>query len=276
MKLVLSIIFIFLTSQILAEGIANHLQDISVMVSAGGGSGSGVIITRSIRKNETSKEEESVNFVVTAAHVVESLRSVRTVIDSAKGTDKKLIEFKPVFVIKDLVEHGRKVGEAKFEGKVLKYSDSENGEDLALLMLYKRDFVKENTKFYLKGDKIVDIGTKIYHMGSRNGQIGAGSLTDGIISKIGQVVTLNNRPILFDLVTCPISPGSSGGGIFIADGEHKGELCGIVVRGGDSTFGLVVPARRIHDWSVNSKLEWVLDEKLLPPSLEEINKIPVE
>lgn len=272
----LFIILILLSSNLYAENVIDHIQNISVMVSTERGSGSGTIITRNIKHTTDSKTTERTNFVLTAAHVVENLRSVRTIVDPIKGTDKKIVEFKPVFVIKDLVEEGRKVGESKFEGRVIKYSDSENGEDLALIMLYKKDFIKDSAKFYLDGDKITPVGTNLYHLGSRNGSIGSGSLTTGIISKIGQVITLNNRPILFDLITTPIEPGSSGGAVFLSDGQNAGQLCGVVVRGGSSTFGLIVPIRRVYLWAKDNNLEWVLDDKIVAPTLDEINKTSVE
>jgi S1-C subfamily serine protease len=276
MKSILFSFLVLLSGPVWAENVISHIQNVSVMVSTDRGSGSGTIITRDIKPETDSKTTEKISFVLTAAHVVESQRSVRTIVDPTKGTDKKIIEFKPVFIIKDLVEDGRKVGESKFEGKVLKYSDSENSEDLALLMLYKRDFIDDSAKVYLEGNKIIDVGTNLYHLGSRHGSIGSGSLTTGIVSKIGQVITLNNRPILFDLSNIDISPGSSGGGLFLVDGKDSGKYCGMVVRGGENSFCIFTPIRRIYNWAKTNNLDWILDERIVTPTLKEINKISIE
>ncbi len=283
MKKVFSLVFVIaslVVSQVNAQDpVVKNIQDVSVTVISDDGfrvgSGSGVVITRDLKLKKDKEDKAKVNFVLTAAHVVDNLRSTREVI-GPDGNKQTKIEFKPAHITQDLVENGRKVGEIKMECQVLNYSESEDGHDLALLMLHKRSFMTASTDFYLEGDKLVGIGTPLYHMGSRLGSIGAGSLTNGIVSKTGQVITLNNRPVLFDLVTCPISPGSSGGGVFIGDGPHKGKWCGMVVRGADSTFGLIVPMRRVYSWAVDNKLEWVLDASKPAPSVEELEATNVE
>ena len=256
-----------------AQSLPQHLQDISVTVHADGGSGSGVIVTREARVKNVGNDVAKVNFVWTAGHVVASLRAERDVIVS--GSPKKVVEFKPMFVSKDLVENGRKVGEVKMEGRILKYSDAENGEDLALCVLYKRDFVKANTKFYLD-DATPEIGVKLFHVGSLLGQGGSNSMTTGILSQAGRVITLNNRPILFDQTTVTAFPGSSGGGVFIAEGDKSGQYAGMLVRGAGETFNLIVPARRIKEFAVKNDLNWAIDDKATMPSLEDLEKITVE
>lgn len=256
-----------------AQSLPQHLQDISVTVHAGNGSGSGVIVTREVKIKTAAPEMAKVNFVWTAAHVVDSLRAERDII--VAGSPKKVVEFKPMFVSKDLVENGRKVGEVKMEGRILKYSDAENGEDLALCVLYKRDFVKANTKFCLE-DAPAEIGVKLFHVGSLLGQGGSNSMTTGILSQVGRVITLNNRPILFDQTTVTAFPGSSGGGVFIAEGDKAGQYCGMLVRGAGETFNLIVPARRLKEFATKHDLLWAIDEKAAMPSLEDLEKITVE
>ncbi len=68
---------------------------------------------------------------------MDNLREVRTVI--VDGTPVKLVEFDDVQIIKELVESGRRVGEIKMDATVVKYSDADAGEDLALLMVRARD-----------------------------------------------------------------------------------------------------------------------------------------
>lgn len=258
-----------------AQSLPQHLQDISVTVLTGNGSGSGVVITRECRVKNSGNETAKVNFVWTAAHVVDSLRAERDTVDAKTGAPRKIVEFRPMFVAKDLVENGRKVGETKMEGKVLKYSDSENGEDLALCILHKRDFVKANTKFYLD-EAAPEIGVKLFHVGSLLGQGGSNSMTTGILSQVGRVITLNNRPILFDQTTVTAFPGSSGGGVFIAEGDKAGQYVGMLVRGSGETFNLIVPARRLKEFATKHDLLWAIDDKATMPSLEDLEKINVE
>ncbi len=268
----LAIALALITGQLYAQ-LPQHLQDISVTVHADGGSGSGVIISRDARVKNAGTEVSKVNFVWTAGHVVDSLRSERDVVIA--GSPKKVVEFKPMYITKDLVENGRKVGETKMEGRVIKYSDADNGEDLALCLLYKKDFVKANTKFYLD-DAPPEIGAKLFHVGSLLGQGGSNSMTTGIVSQVGRVITLNNRPIVFDQTTVTAFPGSSGGGVFIAEGDKAGQYIGMLVRGAGETFNLVVPARRIKDYCTKNDLLWAIDEKAVMPSIEDLDKIPVE
>ena len=121
-----------------------HLQDVSVTVKSGLGEGSGVLITRDVLVSPGRVEK--INFVWTAGHVVDNLRSVRKVIKDGRTTT--VVEFKDAQIVKELIEDGRRVGELKMDAKVIKYSDSENGEDLALLMVRKKGFITKTTTFY--------------------------------------------------------------------------------------------------------------------------------
>ena len=174
-----SMIMIALTcTQVFAGDAALYqkLQDVSVTVKAGRGEGSGVIITREVTVGDA---KEKINFVWTAAHVVASLRSVRNTIEA--GIPKKVVEFKDAQIVKELVEKGRRVGEIKMDAKVIKYSDADSGEDLALLLVRKRNFVDQNILFYPSNDPI-PVGTELYHVGSLLGQVGSNSMTRGIMS----------------------------------------------------------------------------------------------
>jgi len=112
--------------------VAQHLQDISVTIRAGGSEGSGVIVVREI-------DGEKVNFIWTAAHVVRGLRHIDPVIDPLSGTNRQLIKFRDAEIIKELVEDGRRVGELKMDAKVVRYSST---QDIALLMVRKRELTK--------------------------------------------------------------------------------------------------------------------------------------
>ena len=253
-----------------AKDVAQHLQDISVTIKAGFTEGSGVLITRQLVAKTGDKEKINVNFVVTCAHVVDGLRSTRQIIEG--GRPKTIVEFKDAQIVKELVENGRKVGELKMDARVIMYSDAEEGEDLAVLIVRKRGFVTANTEFYLE-NQAVDIGTDLFHVGSLLGQSGANSMTAGIMSQVGRVLDLGSGGgVVFDQTTVTAFPGSSGGGVFLTDGKYVGML----VRGAGETFNLIVPVRRMQSWAKARGAEWVLNPKLPTPSLEDIKKIEVE
>lgn len=255
--------------------LANHLQEISVTVKAAGAEGSGVIVTRELKLNDKSNDTKKVNFVWTAGHVVDGLRSVRTLIDS-KGTEKKSVEFKPAEVVKELNEGGRKVGELRMEAVVVKYSDADNGHDLALLKIRKQDFVTSSAAFYLQDDPIA-IGTTLFHVGSLLGQAGANSMTSGIMSQIGRVLSLGQSTgKVFDQTTVTAFPGSSGGGVFLASGDNSGQYIGMLVRGAGEQFNLVVPVRRMREWCNEVSLQWALDPAVACPTLAELDKMAIE
>jgi S1-C subfamily serine protease len=244
--------------------VSNYLQDISVTIRAEDdyqkSEGSGVLITREI-------EGEKITFVWTAGHVIDHLREVRNVI--VGGQTKKLIEFDDVQIIKELVEDGRRVGEIKMNAIVIKFSDADDGEDLALLMVRAKDYGKDNAKFYLdKDEPIIPIGTQLFHVGSLLGQMGANSMTSGIVSQVGRI----HGKVEFDQTTVTAFPGSSGGGVFLEDGRYMGML----VRGAGEGFNLVVPVRRIKRWAEKHDIMWALDASLEAPSLDKIKKLPVE
>lgn len=255
--------------QVEKNPLSEHLQDVSVTIKSGNSEGSGVIIARKIKIND---KEESVNFIWTAGHVIDNLRSTREII--VDGTKKQIIEFRDPQIVKEETQNGRKIGEYKMDCKVIKYSHAENGEDLALLMVRKIGFSGSNTKFYLGDTMIIPIGTQLYHVGSLLGQGGANSMTTGIMSQVGRVLQLGSGDgIIFDQTTVTAFPGSSGGGVFLA---KDGLYIGMLVRGAGETFNMIVPIRRMHTWAKKTGIEWALDDTLEPPSLEEILKIQVE
>jgi S1-C subfamily serine protease len=268
----LVIVFSLSTAAFGQERYAQYLQDISVTISSKNSSGSGVLITRDIRLNKDQDKVAKVNFVLTAAHVVDNLREVKTVVDPSTGMEKKVIEYGPVFIVKELTEDGRRVGETRMEGRVIKYSDADSRHDLAVIMLHKRNFVDVSTRFYLDDD-IPGIGTNLLHVGSLLGQLGSNSMTTGIVSQVGRVVNFGSNSIVFDQTTTTAFPGSSGGGVFLS---KDARYVGMVVRGAGETFNLIAPIRRIKEFAGQSKLMWLLDEDIDPPTLEEIMNMPID
>ena len=263
-----------------AEELSQHLQDISVTVKAPGSfgtsQGSGVIITREIRASKDDNTKSSVNFIWTAAHVVDNLRSTRTITEN--GQTKKVVEFKDAQIVQELVENGRKVGEVKMDCKVIRYSDADEGEDLALLMVRKTGFVSSSAAFYL-GDEIIPIGTELFHVGSLLGQVGSNSMTRGIMSKVGRVLDVGQgEGTVFDQTTVTAFPGSSGGGVYLSDknGDNSGKYVGMLVRGAGEGFNFIVPVRRMQDWAKKVNIEWALDTDAETPTLEELVTQPIE
>lgn len=234
------------------------LLDISVTIQTGHGQGSGVMFTRG-----------DTTYVWTAAHVVESLRSTRSVI--VNGSPKTVVEFKDANIVQEFKDSGRTIGDSRMFAKVIKYSDSTTGEDLALLQIRKSNFTTVSTKFY-SGD-IPKIGTPLYHVGSLMGQVGANSLTSGVLSQIGRVLALSADGTVFDQTTATAFPGSSGGGMFLqADGTYVGML----VRGAGEGFNFIVPVRRMRDWAKTAKIEWAMDQAVVMPTADELKKMVVE
>jgi S1-C subfamily serine protease len=257
--------FVFSQAKVDRKKVAEYLQSISVTIKSEGqyskSEGSGVLITRKIG-------DEDVTFVWTCGHVVDNLRRVRTVVNE-KGASIKLVEFNDAQIVKELVESGRRVGEIKMDAKVIKYSNYDHGQDLALLMVRARNYGKDSAKFYAdKDEPIIPIGTRLFHVGSLLGQMGANSMTTGIISQVGRV----EDKVEFDQTTVTAFPGSSGGGVYLENGSYVG----MIARGAGEGFNLMIPIRRIRGWAEENKILWALDSKIKMPTLKEIEGIPIE
>lgn len=245
-----------------ALAVADHLQKISVTIKGEGSEGSGVLIERLIGK-------EKVAFVWTAAHVVAGLRSTREVVDSKTGTKRVVVEFKDAAIVRELVEDGRRVGEIEMTAKVVKYSDADDGEDLALLMVNKRNYAEASAEFYKEeGKLIVPISTRLLHVGSLMGQVGSNSMTAGVMSQIGRMIGKKE----FDQTTVTAFPGSSGGGVYLEDGRYVGML----VRGAGEGFNLIVPIRRMRQWAGDAGIGWALDKDAAPPTIKAIEAMEIE
>jgi S1-C subfamily serine protease len=240
------------------QSIPAFLQDISVTISANRSEGSGVAFTR-----------DGITFIWTAAHVVDGLRSTRTIVDPKTGSKRTIIEFADAQIIKTLVEDGRTVGRIEMDAKVIRYSDANHGHDLALLRVRKKNFIATSSRFYLDA-KIPSLGTRLFHVGSLLGQVGSNSMTAGIVSQHGRVLSGLNG--VFDQTTVTAFPGSSGGGVYLEDGRYIGML----VRGAGEGFNLIVPVRRMRTWAKEAGVEWAIDPKAKMPTQAELSKLPVE
>ena len=269
--LTLTVLSLFLAATTLAQEqkktTADYLQDVSVTIvsesSFARGEGSGIIFSRK------DKDGNTVNFIWTAAHVIDNLRSERKVI--VNGAPKTLVEFKDAKIVKVIRQKGRSVGQLELDAEVLKYSDSEDGHDLALLRVRKLNFVDDSVKFYLD-KQIPKLGTDLWHVGSLLGQMGSNSMTDGIYSQTGRVIKSLNKHV-FDQTTVAAFPGSSGGGVFL---KTDARYIGMLVRGAGETFNLIVPVRRMVQWCEKNDIMWALDPTVKMPTEDVLSKIPVE
>ena len=246
---------------------ADHLQNVSVTIRSEGeysnGEGSGVIFSRK------DKDGNLVNLVWTAAHVIDNLRSTRKVV--VNGAPKTLVEFKDPMVVKEIRQNGRTVGRLQMDAEVLKYSDADDGHDLALLKVRKFNFVTDTVTFYLDNE-IPKLGTDLLHVGSLLGQMGANSMTDGIYSQHGRLIKSLNKHV-FDQTTCTAFPGSSGGGVYL---KSDARYVGMLVRGAGEGFNLIVPVRRLQDYCEKHKIMWALDPKAPMPSDDDLKAMPIE
>jgi hypothetical protein len=241
------------------------LQDVSVTVKSGRSQGSGCMFTRKVGN-------DTVTYIWTAGHVVDNLRKTRVVI--INGTPKAVVEFEDAQVVQEFRQDGRRIGEINMEARVLRYSDAEQGEDLALLEVRKRNFVPaETTIEFYDGAEIPPLGTELYHVGSLLGQFGSNSLTTGVMSQQGRVLDLGANGVVFDQTTVTAFPGSSGGGVFL---KSDGKYIGMLVRGAGEQFNFIVPVRRLRAWAKSAKVEWAIDQKVALPSAEELKKLPIE
>ena len=249
------------------KNIADHFQNVSVTIRSEGtfsnGEGSGVIFTRKDTKGN------QVNFVWTAAHVIDNLRSTRKVV--VNGVSKTLVEFKDPMVVKEIRQNGRTVGRLQMDAEVLKYSDADDGPDLALLRVRKFNFVTDTVTFYLNKE-IPPLGEDLLHVGSLLGQMGANSMTDGIYSQHGRLIKSLNKHV-FDQTTCTAFPGSSGGGVYL---KSDARYVGMLVRGAGEGFNLIVPVRRMQDYCEKHKIMWALDRNVAMPSESDLKKLPIE
>jgi len=248
--------------------IVNHLQDISVTIKAGNAQGSGTLVTR-------KRADELITFVWTAAHVVDGLRTTREYVDPGTGTKKTAIEFADAAIVQEFRQNGRRIGELKMDAKVIRYSDAEVGEDLALLQVRKVGFGNEaqSAAFYLDAT-IPPVGSSLFHVGSLLGQVGSNSLTTGVISQQGRVLDLGaSGGVIFDQTTATAFPGSSGGGVYL---QNDGKYVGMLVRGAGEGFNFIVPVRRLVGWAKKTKIEWAVNPAVPVPTDEELAKLPIE
>jgi hypothetical protein len=262
MKFIWSIVcLVAFASVSLADNIAQQVQDCQVTIKAGDYYGSGALITT---KDKTT-------WVLTCGHLFAHTRTEREIYEN--GNKKTLVEFGIPKVYKILSDGKQDIGKMELSADVVRYSDANYGQDLALLKIRKKGLLTQNIKFYLE-DEPPPVETELYHCGSLQGDFGANSITTGIISKIGRMYNPEKGvERVYDQTSVTAFPGSSGGPVCL---KKDGRYVGCLTRGSGETFNLMVPIRRIREWAKEADIEFILDPTKSVPTDEQLKKSPIE
>lgn len=216
-----------------ADNLDTQVKSVSVSVVTSGGSGSGTMFVQGDK-----------TYVLTAGHVVEKLRHVNKV-NKDTGNETKEVEvisWDEAKVIQTLYQDDKEVENTVLLAKVVVYSpvEDEGGKDIAVLELLKKNHLKTGATL-LPLPKHLTVGQDVIHIGSLYG-----SITGAYIR--GNVARLDYRALhsSFNVINVDSKPGSSGGGIFIKDGDNY-YLVGTVVRGDGSGVALTKPLAVIRE-----------------------------
>jgi len=253
------------------QKVLDNLKNVSVTISVDGrGRGSGTMFTREISPNVFK------SYVWTAGHVVEDLRTERSVIDKKEGTKRIVVGFKDCQIYQETIQDGRKVKQEYLDCRVICYSNCYTGDDQAVLEVRMRNYTRESSTFYL-GDEIPNIGTELIHVGSLLGDIGSCSFTTGVTSQVGRLLALdeNYAEAVYDQTSAVSFPGSSGGGVF---NQETGQYIGMLTAGirDAQGFAWYVPVRRMHEWAKNMNMEWAMNATIPMPSEADLEAIPLD
>jgi len=242
------------------DSVVSSLIDCSVTILAGNSEGSGIVFTK-------NSKGERYTFVLTAAHVISSLRTVNSTI-TPDGISRKFAQFENPTVVNVITANYNTVGELRAKSNVIRYSAlSGLGDDLALLHIPTSNFTEASAKLYIGPPP--ELGTKLYHVGSMGGIRGAESLTAGILSQYSRKMGRNT----FDQTTVPILQGSSGGLMSL---QSDGRVIGIASSMFNPVYNFIIPSRRILQWSRRVKVDWLFDEKKEMPPITEVYSFPIE
>jgi S1-C subfamily serine protease len=207
-----------------------RLQNSAVTIRSPESQGSGVLV----RKGDVS-------YVLTCGHVV----------DGARHEENGVVTFEPLIVIDTFLDENGTLCRNTARAIVVRYSDADAAEDIALLRIEKTNFSPATTEFYLETNA-PPVGTDLIHVGSLMGEQGADSAVTGIVAALGRI----RAGKIFDQTTVPAYPGSSGGGVYLTDGRYVGML----TQGIGPCYNFIVPIRRIHAWAVRAKAEFIFND----------------
>lgn len=240
----------------------------TVMIDAEGAYGTGVVF-----------KNKEYSFVWTDAHVVSDRQVVKKVIDPANGLPKIVVSYLDVWAVTEDIEDGRKVAQTKTLAKIIRYDDA---QDIALLMVYKKNYGTKSVKFE---PGVPKQGDAVWHVGSFYGPVGHGSMSEGTVASVGRLrrefqSTDTDAPYPYDQISCVAHKGSSGGGIF---SKKTGNCLGLVTefvgwsQNNGFTHGAfcITPSRRLIEWAKVNKVEFAVDDTVKVPSLAEIMAGPV-
>ncbi len=191
--------------------------DCSVNIMTPGHSGSGVVMKG--------------GYVLTSAHVVDDCVEDKSKYD--------------IVVWQDVYKKGKYIRRNITLCRIVQYSHLRL-YDLALLEPLDVDFVKSSTKLYV--GEVPELGTDVWHVGNYKSRY-PGSLAQGILSQYDR--KLPDTGPRHDQIQILSFSGSSGGGVFYADGTVAGILCHNYVPNTNLSF--MVPSRIIIEWLSTTK-----------------------
>jgi S1-C subfamily serine protease len=219
------------------QAVPAYLKSISVMIRAAEAHGSGVVVVRA-----------GTAYVWTAEHVIRDLRHERRATDARTGRAVAWVEYAAAEVFPDGAL-------APIRAEVVRCSEA---EDLALLRVVGPHPFRASAEF-VAADAPPEVGAPTRHVGSFLGPAGRSSYSEGVVSATGR----DFEGKVYDQVSHPSYPGSSGGGTYTADGH----CLGLLTRGYDATFGLIVPTRRLRAWAVKAGVAFAVDPAAPVPDL---------
>lgn len=240
--------------------VIEHLENISVKIKVNDGSGSGTIFTR---KDSTGTND--ITFIWTCAHLFSHVEDVFSMMFFGQFTTNTPIIDHAIIIQNLFNKDGAVCGSTNRLAKVIKYSDGETGQDLALLQLDGRFFNKDTVIFNLTG-KPARIGTPLLTVASPRGK--TQSFSRGDISMVGGSSLKGN---VLDQTTCVVYPGSSGSGIFTTDGKYVG----MVTIMEEPNINFMIPIRRIQEWAKKEHIEWAIDPGVSMPTEKELKSIKI-
>ena len=167
-------------------------------------------------------------YVLTAAHVVQvALEAVTNDLDRAYVTVYK--------------------GTNKWEAYVI---NCDRHQDLALLRIVGTNVPGVSIKFF-NPRLIPPIGTKLLHVGNLLGQYPR-SYSEGVLAGLGGPAPEDPHNE-YDQTTVTDYPGSSGGGVFTADGRYAG----MILQWDGPGINFICPVRRMVEWADQNDLLWL-------------------
>lgn len=190
-------------------------------------------------------------FVLTAWHVVAGNR---------QEVAEKPPVFRDVLVSQYRLKDGKLCEKKVCSAEIVAFSDQDGGFDLALLRVRDARFSEWDTAF----TEDVWVGEPVYHVGCFYGGQGVMSFSDGTLSQMGRMI----KDRVYDQVTTTNFPGSSGGGVFDADGR----CVGLIDRRLGETFGYIIPVREIRLWAEKNGMSWVLKRGSKPGDMKDMIK----